>query len=65
MMYIEGHWERVDTLQDVSKIIREYYNEELANEMDDLIEVQKESKYSDEYVNGLEEIIDSIRSLVY
>lgn len=38
MLRINGHWESVSSLQDVSKIIREYYNRELADEMDKLIE---------------------------
>lgn len=46
MMYIEGHWETVDALQDIAKIIREYYNPELADEMDKLIEI-KEAKIRD------------------
>lgn len=41
MMYINGHWENVDTLQDIARVIREYYNPELANEMDKLIEIQE------------------------
>lgn len=42
MMYIEGHWETIDSLRDISKIIREYYNRELADELDKLIEEQEE-----------------------
>lgn len=42
MMYIEGHWETVDCLRDVSRIIREYYNRELADEMDNLIGIQED-----------------------
>lgn len=42
MMYIEGHWEAIDSLRDISKIIREYYNRELADEMDKLIDEQEE-----------------------
>lgn len=38
MKYIEGHWETVDSLRDISRIIREYYNRELADEMDALID---------------------------
>lgn len=38
MMYIEKHWETVDALRDVSRVIREYYNYELANKLDELIE---------------------------
>lgn len=41
MMYIEGHWETVTSLEDVARIIREYYNRELADEMDELIEIQE------------------------
>ncbi len=38
MIRIEGHWEVVDDLQDVSRIIREHYNRELADRTDELIE---------------------------
>lgn len=41
MLRINGHWETVSSLQDISNIIREYYNRELANEMDKLIEIQE------------------------
>ena len=41
MLRINGHWESVSSLQDISKIIREYYNCELADEMDKLIETQE------------------------
>lgn len=46
MIYIEDHWETVDSLQDISRIIREYYNRDLANEMDELIdEYEAQEKY--------------------
>jgi hypothetical protein len=38
MLQINGHWESVETLDDVVKIIREYYNEELADKMDEMLE---------------------------
>lgn len=41
MMHIEGHWETVIGLEDVARIIREYYNRELADKMDELIEIQE------------------------
>ena len=41
MMYIEKHWEMVNNLIDVSRILREYYNRELADELDNLIEVHE------------------------
>ena len=40
MMYIEGHWEIVDSLRDVVRIIREYYNRELADKIEELINIQ-------------------------
>ena len=42
MMYIEKHWETIDNLRDVSRVIREYYNRELADELDKFIEEQEE-----------------------
>lgn len=42
MIRIEGHWETLDTLEDVSRVIREYYSRELADELDKLIGVNKE-----------------------
>ena len=42
MMYIEGHWETVESLEDVTSIIREYYNRELADKLDKLIGVQED-----------------------
>lgn len=53
MMYIEKHWETVDTLRDIARIIREYYNQELADEMDELLEEQE--VYIDDLKN---EIVD-------
>lgn len=67
MILIDGHWERVNTLQDISRIIREYYNSELADEMDGLIDefegneiLREETKR----LRELEDIIDEIRMLV-
>lgn len=42
MIRINGHWETVTSLQDVARIIREYYNRELADEMDKLIDMQED-----------------------
>ena len=64
MIHIEDHWEMVDSLQDISRIIREYYNSELADEMDRLIdEYDEEERYSQQ-VYELENIIEQIRDLV-
>ena len=58
MMYIEKHWETVDDLRDVSRIIREYYNRELADELDKLIVEQEE------FVNDLENEIINLDNLL-
>ena len=43
------NWEEVRDLQDVSKIIREYFNEDLADELDKLI-----PEHTDEEYEGLQ-----------
>lgn len=49
MVLINDNWEEVRDLEDVSKIIREYFNEDLADEMNKLI-----PEYTDEEYHGLE-----------
>lgn len=58
MIRIEGHWETLDTLEDVSRVIREYYNEELADELDKLIEEQEE------YINDLKNDIINLDNIL-
>lgn len=41
MLLINGYWENVETLDDVSRVIREYYNRELADKLDELIDIQE------------------------
>lgn len=41
MILINDCWENVETLEDVSRVVREYYNRELADEMDDLINAKE------------------------
>lgn len=65
MMRIEGHWENVDSLQDIAKIIREYYNYELANVMDKLIESTKIPSYELERLEELKYVVQQIRDLVF
>lgn len=65
MMYIEGHWETVNTLSDISRIIREYYNDDLADEMDRLIASTKISDYELERLEELEMVMQQIRDLVF
>lgn len=62
MIQIEGHWETVNNLQDVSKIIREYYNVELANILEELIPENNTEDLAE--LNELRGIIDEIRYLV-
>ena len=51
MMCIEKHWETIEDLRDVSRIIREYYNRELADELDELIDEQE--AYIDDIKNEI------------
>ncbi len=45
MILVNDNWEPVRDLQDISKIIRENYNEDLANELDDLIPEHSKAEY--------------------
>lgn len=56
MIRIEGHWEEVSTLEDVARIVREYYNEELADEMLGLI---------DQLVDGFTNKIEDLEEQIY
>ena len=51
MTYIEKHWEKIDDLRDISRILREYYNRELADELDKLIDEQE--AYIDDLKNEI------------
>lgn len=59
---INNRCELVYDLNDVSNIIRKYYNGELADEMDRLLE-EKDNNQS--YVQNLEDTIGAIRKLVW
>ena len=65
MLHIEWHWETVDSLRDVSRIIREYYNTELADEIDSLIDECVEEESYSQQVYKLENIIERIKDLVW
>lgn len=54
MILINGNWEDVQDLRDVSRIIREYYSEDLANELDRLIPEHSDIEY-DNLLYKLEE----------
>ena len=47
MILVNDNWEQVNDLQDVSKIIREYFNTELADELDKLIPEYTDEEYED------------------
>ena len=58
MIYIEKHWETIEDLRDVSRILREYYNRELADELDKLIDAQEE------FIQDLENEIINLDNLL-
>ena len=47
MVLINDNWEEVRDLEDVSKIIREYFNKDLADEMDKMIPKPTDEEYQD------------------
>lgn len=72
MICINGHFEAVDDIHDVSRIIREYYNADLACELEKLIEDQTLSdeqitrlEFLEDEVTNLTDTINAIRDLVW
>lgn len=47
MVLINDNWEEVRDLEDISKIIREYFNEGLADEIDKMIPEHTDEEYWD------------------
>lgn len=45
LIYINNTWLPVENINDVSTIIREYYNIELADQMDELFPVHTDEEY--------------------
>ena len=45
MILVNDNWEEVRDLQDVSKIIREYFNTDLSDELDKLIPEHTDEEY--------------------
>ncbi len=71
MILVNDNWEPVHDLQDISKIIRENYNEELADELDKLIPEHTKEEYEGlqydfdlkcEKISDLEDEISSLES---
>ena len=54
LIYINDTWMPVENINDVSTIMREYYNTELADQMDQLIPEHTDEKY-DELTNDIED----------
>lgn len=65
MMKVNGHWENVETLSDISRVIREHYNSELADKMDEVIgRIDNSDDYIRERMTELEIAIEEIQNLV-
>lgn len=62
MILINDNWERVDDLQDISNIIREYYNSTLADKLDELLDAYEDDNYW-EIVTKLDDAESEISSL--
>lgn len=67
MILINDNWEDVRDLKDISKIIREYYNRDLADEMDEMIHERTEEDYEDliSQLNDNDEYISSLKDENY
>ena len=65
MMRIEGHWETVDSLDDVVRVIGEYYNYELADKMKELMESIIVANDERERLDELDTVVQQIRDLVF
>lgn len=73
MILINNNWEQIDDLHNVSKIIREYYNRELADKLDTLIPKHTDAQYKsliwelrekEDEIFDLENDIDELESEV-
>ena len=73
MILINDNWEQVNDFQDVSRIIREYYNYELADKLDELTyEYFDEERYDLECdlndahmeISSLEDEVDGLESAI-
>ena len=65
MILINDIWHDPKDLDDVSKIIRELFNEELADKMDDLVKVSNREyedklEWKDNEIDNLNEEIDNL-----
>ena len=66
---MNGNWEQIYDLQDVSTLIREYYNRDLADELDKLIDetnqdFQCELREKEDKISELEDDIFDLESEV-
>lgn len=62
MILVNEHWEEVRDLEDISKIVRENYNSDLADELDKLVPNHIDEEYYELEWN-LDKKEDEIRSL--
>ena len=60
---IEGYYEKINNLQDIANIIRYYYNSELADKMDEMLEDNDALEDRDYDTKRLEELEDIISDL--
>lgn len=67
MILVNGNWEMVADVEDVSRVIREYYNSDLADELDKIVDNLVQEIYSSntDYEDMLEYKNDVIDNLNY
>ena len=73
MVLINDNWKEVRDLEDVSKIIREYFNEDLAYKIDKMIPEHTDEEYyeleyqlndKDDYISSLEDENDTLENRI-
>lgn len=47
MILIEGNWEEVRDLQDAASLVRSYYNQDLADEIETLTPIHSDEQYQE------------------
>ena len=63
MVFINGHWENIENLNDVSRIIRESFNTDLADAMDKLLtkREQKRDLLEEELEGEIYDLQDTVK----
>jgi len=67
MILVENNWEEVNDLQDAASLVRNYYNSDLADEIEYLIPVHSDEEYQElsDKVCDLEKENENLQDEIY